>query len=65
MEQGTGLNRPRQIIDSLNNPRTRRVTFQKFDSGELIDARTREAFRKRKERIQLELEKDAKKVGKS
>ena len=43
------------IIDSMRYPYTRKDVFQKYDSGALNDARIREIFRRRKERILREM----------
>lgn len=60
MQQQEIAERQRQIIDAMRNPRTRRDALQKYDSTDLMDARVREAFRKRKEKIRKEMEKNSK-----
>ena len=55
-DQSVVMARQQGIIDAMRNPRTRQTAFQKYDSGQLNDARIRDIFQRRKDKILNEMD---------
>lgn len=64
MEEKPHEEKQKKIIEALKNPRGRREALLKYDSGDLINARIRDVYQRRKDRILKEMTKnDTNKVG--
>jgi hypothetical protein len=52
--------RQKQLIEAWKNPVSRRDVLLKNDAGDLMNARVRDVYKKRKERILREMQKNEK-----